>query len=270
MRVFSVFACASLALLAAMPVSPGAQTRVKTETIRVVPPSGGGNRTDGTAATPAGEAADGATGGASDEATDGATGGATGGGAVISGDGDMPGAHHVPEEVIRREPLAGMQAEAAGNDLPRVYYDPDLLPRPVRRMRAQIIAAAATGEVENLRPVLEANEMMPTLSLGEVKDPILFLKLSSGDPAGREILAILIEVLEAGYVITDPGTPQEMYVWPYFARYPLDALTPPQQVELYKILTSSDVHDMEEFGAYIFYRVGIGPDGTWHFFLSGE
>ncbi|MCC2112855.1 MAG: hypothetical protein KDJ16_12540 [Hyphomicrobiales bacterium] len=151
-----------------------------------------------------------------------------------------------------------------------MHYDTESLPPPVRRMREQILEAAETGDVNNLLPVLQSNELMPTLSLGETEDPILFLKLSSGDPDGREILAILIEVLEAGYVIADQGTPQEMYIWPYFARYPLHELTPPQQVELYKLLTSADVREMEEIGAYIFYRLGIGPDGTWHYFLAGE
>ncbi len=55
-------------------------------------------------------------------------------------------------------------------------------------------------------------------------------------PEGREILAILIEVLEAGYVHVDVGTPDEMYVWPYFARYPVNALTPRQIVELFKLV----------------------------------
>jgi hypothetical protein len=27
---------------------------------------------------------------------------------------------------------------------------------------------------------------------------------------------------------------------------------------------------MLAFGVYSFYRVGIGPDGTWHFFVAGD
>ncbi len=68
----------------------------------------------------------------------------------------------------------------------------------------------------------------------------------------------------------DVGTPQEMYVWPYFARYPLNRLPPPQEVELYRILTADDVEEMRDFGVYVFYRVGIGQDGTWHYFVAGE
>ena len=138
------------------------------------------------------------------------------------------------------------------------------------RLREQILAAARSGDVEKLRPVLESNEMPPTLSLSQIDDPIEFLKQSSGDPNGRELLAILTEILEAGWVHVDVGTPQEMYIWPYFARFPLNKLTPPQEVELYRILTAADVEEMRDFGAYIFYRVGIAPDGTWHYFVAGD
>jgi hypothetical protein len=27
---------------------------------------------------------------------------------------------------------------------------------------------------------------------------------------------------------------------------------------------------MKQFGAYIFYRVGIAPDGQWAFFVAGD
>jgi hypothetical protein len=50
----------------------------------------------------------------------------------------------------------------------------------------------------------------------------------------------------------------------------LAALTPPQKVELFRIVTGADYRDMLAFGAYSFYRVGIGPDGTWHFFVAGD
>ena len=32
----------------------------------------------------------------------------------------------------------------------------------------------------------------------------------------------------------------------------------------------TDYKDMIDFGAYSFYRLGIAPDGTWHFFVSGD
>ncbi len=166
------------------------------------------------------------------------------------------------------DPAAGTPDAAV--DLPVVTYGDIDLPKPVQRMRAQMLDAAASGDVERLRPVLEANEVMPTLSFSGFDDPIAFLKTSSGDGEGRELLAILMEVLESGWVHVDVGTPQEMYIWPYFARYPLDKLDSRQMVEMYRLLTAADYDEMKRFGAYIFYRVGIGPDGTLHYFVAGD
>lgn len=154
--------------------------------------------------------------------------------------------------------------------LPEVHYDPSILPPPVRRMREQMIEAARTGDIEAMRPMLEVNELPPIVSFGDATDPIEFWRTAGGDPDGREILAIMIEILEAGFVHLDEGTPQDMYVWPYFYALPLDGLTPPQEVELYTLITPHDRRLMEEFGAYNFYRLGIGPDGTWHFFVAGD
>jgi hypothetical protein len=43
-----------------------------------------------------------------------------------------------------------------------------------------------------------------------------------------------------------------------------------QKVELFRIVTGADYKEMTEFGAYSFYRVGIAPDGVWHYFVAGE
>lgn len=160
---------------------------------------------------------------------------------------------------------------AAAEAIPNVEYDFSKLPTPVRRLREQLIDAAKTGDIERLRPIIEANPEPPVLTFGDENgDPIALLKSFSGDGEGREVLAILEEVLEAGYVHVDTGSDQELYVWPYFARYPLDRLTGPQLVELFRLITAGDYQDMQAFGAYIFYRVGITPDGALAYFVAGD
>jgi hypothetical protein len=155
--------------------------------------------------------------------------------------------------------------------VPAVEYDLTKLPTPVRELHEKLVAAAKAGLIEAVRPLLKTGEEPTQLSLAGVdNDPITFLKSLSGDEGGQEILAILLEVLEAGYVHLSPGTPEELYVWPYFFAVPLDKLTDMQRVELFKLVTSGDYEDMKSFGAYIFYRVGISPDGKWQFFLAGE
>lgn len=156
--------------------------------------------------------------------------------------------------------------------VPVVEYDFSKLPPAVQKLRNDILAAARTGDISKLKPIIDAGPRPPNLGADENDpgDPIAYLKSLSGDPDGREILAILSEILEAGYVRVDAGTPQELYIWPYFARYPLDKLTPPQMVELYRLLTASDFDEMKNYGAYLFYRVGITPDGKWAEFQAGD
>ena len=154
--------------------------------------------------------------------------------------------------------------------LPEVHYGEAGLPEPVRKTRAAILEAARSGDIEALRAVLETSEMPPVLARGDVGDPITFLKESSGDQEGREILAILIDLLEAGWVRLNPGEPGEMYVWPYFAAMPIDRLTPQQIVELYRILTAADVDEMRAYDEWLFFKIGIGADGSWHYFMVDE
>lgn len=155
--------------------------------------------------------------------------------------------------------------------LPVVEYDLTKLPEPVRTTHAKLIEAAKSGDPETLRAIIGTGEDATQFSLGgTTEDPLKYLLSLSGDEGGQEILAILLEILDAGYVHLDVGTPQELYVWPYFFAIPLEKLDKKQKVELFKIVTSGDVEDMKSFGAYIFYRAGISPDGRWRFFLAGE
>lgn len=155
--------------------------------------------------------------------------------------------------------------------LPEIIYDIDRLPEPVKRMRNLIIEAAKGGDIEALRPLVGNGSDGTLLSLGGVEgDPIEFLKEGYRDSDGQELLAILEEVLNAGYVHLDAGKPEELYVWPYFVAVPLDRLDSRQRVELFKILTAYDYEEMKASGAYTFYRTAISPDGRWEFFVAGD
>ncbi len=154
---------------------------------------------------------------------------------------------------------------------PPILRDITALPVPVQATRKALMDAARRGDIEALRPEITGGSDGTMLSLSGIgEDPIEFLRQSSGDDEGFEILAILLEVLEAGYVHVGIGTDEEMYVWPYFMAWPLDALTNENRVELFRLLTAGDVQDSEQFGSYIFYRVGIRPDGEWRFFVAGD
>ena len=182
----------------------------------------------------------------------------------------------MPDPLIRRdgavtEPTV-TEDKADEPQVPvEVIYDISKAPEPVRRMRELIVEAAASGDIERLRPLLGKGVTETQVSIVESEEgPVETLKGQSGDPDGIEVLAILLDVLATGFVHVGKGTPDEMYVWPYFAEKPLAGLTPPEKVDLLRIVTAGDYADMQEFGSYNFYRVGITPDGQWKFFLTGE
>ena len=155
--------------------------------------------------------------------------------------------------------------------LPEIVYDLSRLPEPVARMRSLLVEASKTGDIEKLRPLLGQDKAIPQLSLSAIEgDPIAFIKGLSGDGEGQEILAIMEEVMNAGYVHLGEGTEENLYVWPYFFGIPLEKLNPRQKVELFKIVTAGDYEDMKQYGAYVFYRLGITPDGRWAFFVAGD
>lgn len=155
--------------------------------------------------------------------------------------------------------------------LPEIITDLEAAPFPVRKMRELILEAARAGDIEKLRPYIGYGDDVTMLSLGGYEeDPIRFLQSLSGDAEGHEILAIITEILEAPFVRLDAGTDREVYVWPYFYAYPFDKLTPEQRVDLFRIITYGDFEEMAAFGSYIFYRLGITPEGRWRFFVAGD
>ncbi|TMV01576.1 hypothetical protein FGI60_14385 [Brucella haematophila] len=177
--------------------------------------------------------------------------------------------HRVPSATPQNPPT-GTPAPAS-KPMPEVLRDFDKLPQPVRQMREKMLAAAQSGDIEQLRPLLGEADNSTQLSLEDHEEDVIeFLKSLAGDVEGREILAIIADLLGTGYVHMNAGTDDEVYVWPYFYAMPLDRLTPSQTVELFQIVTASDFEDMKKAGGYIFYSIGIAPDGSWRFFTAGE
>ncbi|GEC30065.1 hypothetical protein N181_05265 [Sinorhizobium fredii USDA 205] len=182
-----------------------------------------------------------------------------------------------PLEIPMPDPLVDKAATETKDAAPEVVQPVEVLadvskiPAPVARMRELIVEAAASGDIERLRPLLGKGPTQTQVSgSGGEEDPIATLKGLSGDQDGVEILAILLDVLSTGFVLADKGTPEEAYVWPYFAEKPLASLTPPEKVDLFRLVTAGDFAGMEELGNYNFYRVGITPDGQWKFFVAGD
>ena len=134
-------------------------------------------------------------------------------------------------ELAQGEPAAGSEAapnpmESVDEPLPTILREESDMPEPVLETRRKLIEAAKSGDIEQLRALMQAQAEPPSVAFGDPGDPIEYLKALAADSEGREILAILLEVLETGFVHAGVGTEEELYVWPYFAQYPIDALTP--------------------------------------------
>lgn len=152
-----------------------------------------------------------------------------------------------------------------------IGHGEEKLPARVKALRQKLIEAGRSGEIERLRPMIETGQDGTVLSFGDgPDDPIAFLEQASGDGEGVEILAIMLDLLGSGYARIEPNTPDEIYVWPYFTQVDIAALTKPQLVELFQIVTAGDYQSMVDFGAYNFYRIGITPDGKLQFFVAGD
>lgn len=136
-------------------------------------------------------------------------------------------------------------------------------------MRQRLLEAARTGEVDNLQAAIEVNELPPAFVRGPRVEPLAYLKARDAD-GGRETLAMLVTMLLLPYARINAGTPQEMYVWPYVAALDPRTLTSEQKVDAYRVVPASQFRESVARGRYVHHRVGIGPDGTWHYFITGE
>ena len=179
------------------------------------------------------------------------------------------------EEQYERETNSDFLDELEKNfqsDLPKleVHYGLGSLPEAVKATHAAMVRAATSGDVTKLTGLFAQQRQTPELTFTSVADPATFLKESSGDGEGHEVLAILLDILEAGYLRLNAGTEEETYLWPYFARYPLHDLSAAQKVELYKIVTAADYFDMLDYGAWTFYRVEITKNGQILKFMAGD
>ena len=176
----------------------------------------------------------------------------------------------VKTETIKEPATNPAKAQKRNGTLPEILRDVSALPEPVRKLHERILVAARNGDLAAVAAIMKEQKSLPTFSVGGDPEPVQFWKNSFPDSDGLEVLSSLIEVLESPFVLIEKGTPNEVFVWPYFHAIPLEKLTAPQRVELFRLVTAFDYKEMQKFGAYNFFRVGISPDGAWQFFIAGD
>lgn len=167
------------------------------------------------------------------------------------------------QKKVKTETIRGPKGASA-----EIIRDLSRLPEAVRKKREEILAAARSGDIAKVSALIKENGT--AISFTGESDAAEFWKKTFPDSEGLEALATLIEILEMPFAQIDKGTPQEMFVWPYFHAVQLDKLTPEQRVELFRLVTAYDFREMQKFGSYNFFRAGIAPDGSWRFFVAGD
>ena len=142
------------------------------------------------------------------------------------------------------------------------------LPPAVREMRDAIVGAALTGDLGELLIPIQWNELPPDFGRLPVGETLTAWR-KKGDFAGREKLAILVNLLSGPFAILRQGPDVEnakLFVWPYASQIPANKLRPRDEVELLRLVSPDDLKRMRLKGAYDGYTLAIGADGTWHSF----
>jgi hypothetical protein len=150
-----------------------------------------------------------------------------------------------------------------------VEYGANRLPVNVAEMREAILAAALSGDIKELLIPIQWNELPPDFGEKPVKETLSDWQKQSHDGSGREMLALLANILSGPYAVRRQGADVEnakIFIWPAVAELPLDKLTPPLEVALLRIASGDEVKRMKKAGRYDGYGLAIGADGTWHAF----
>ncbi|MFM9975821.1 MAG: hypothetical protein ACKVON_14760 [Beijerinckiaceae bacterium] len=146
-------------------------------------------------------------------------------------------------------------------------------------MRSLLLDALRSGDSQQLRKPIETNEVPPSFTRNSArgnKGPAMadaLMKLfreRSGDGEGRETMGQLINILAVGHARINAGSAREMYIWPYFSVLDPRLLTPEQEVDASRVMSAYTLREWREKARYPGWRVGIGPDGTWHYLHGAD
>lgn len=143
------------------------------------------------------------------------------------------------------------------------------LPQSVIDMREQILAAVHAGDIDELQDAIEWNEIAPDFGPDAKDDPIAYWKKTSTDGGGREVLAVIANLLAlppARLAIGKDPENTTVYVWPYLAELSADSLKPGEDVDLYRIMPADLAKSAKTGKSWTWWRLAIGADGTWHTF----
>ncbi len=173
---------------------------------------------------------------------------------------------------MARKPRQPARPQPAIDSISEPSSDLAAVPPLVLGMRARILGAVDAGDIEALRPALEWNETPPVFARGQppvtFATAIEFLKARSFDGKGKEILGLLAAIFEQPYARVR-RSPTETWVWPAFAARQRPDISGEERLAMYRCSRFSNILLTNDIGLPLIERVGIGADGTWHYFYAG-
>ena len=162
----------------------------------------------------------------------------------------------------------------AGATAPAIAAHQDApLPTHVIEMRDLILAAVRSGRIEDLQTAIDHNELPPEVGAAQGVAPVDHLRKVSADGGGREILAVLANLLQSDPILMPIGRDVEnnrVYVWPSVSEANLEKLSPAQEVALYRLMPVDSAKAMIAAKKWTWWRLAIGADGTWLTFIMRE
>ena len=147
------------------------------------------------------------------------------------------------------------------------------LPPAAEDMRQAIVSAVQAGDIAELKVAYDLGELKADIADEKVDDPVAHWKKLSSDGEGREILAILGNLLAVGPAEVARGKDPEnnaVFVWPYLAELDLTKLNAAQQVDLLRLVPHAEAKAMMTQKKWTWWRLTIGADGLWHAFKKGS
>jgi hypothetical protein len=162
------------------------------------------------------------------------------------------------ETVTVTESRTETETETVSETTTVTETSPNGLPAAVAETHAALLAAARSGDYEQLRPFIP-DEFSYTFGTPVDGGPIAYWQQVEAE-SGESPIERLAQVLELPYTLYG-GT----YVWPFAYDKQRNELTRYER----RLLGDLAVYSGAGSG-YLGWRAGIDPDGTWRFFIAGD
>ena len=135
---------------------------------------------------------------------------------------------------------------------------PPGVPAAVGTTQARLLAAAETGDYEQLRPLIPAKGFAYSFGGDFAGGPIAYWK-NVEQSSGQRPIEILASILKLPYTLN-----RGLYVWPFAYDKRKSDLTAHERGLLGPLAKSYVGED------YYGWRAGLKPDGSWVFFIAGD